>query len=91
MDAGREAGSVQSDAIRNIDGTIYAYMLNMGNGVAPTGALGLNTSQQGLYSTGTSGFGGEFTFDASRDVPTSNENRPANIAQPLVIYLGLSA
>ena len=29
------------------------------------------------------------TFDASRIVPTATENRPVNVAIPVILYLGL--
>ena len=86
--AGREAGSWQGDAIRNIQGTIYSYILNLGNGNSPSGALKINTSQQGLYTVGRDGYGGEMTFDASSAVPTGPENVPQHIVQPIVLYLG---
>ena len=31
------------------------------------------------------------TFDASRIVPTATENRPVNVAIPVILYLGLRA
>lgn len=86
--ADREAGSWQGDAIRNIQGAIYSYILNLGNGNPPSGALKINTSQQGLYTVGSGGYGGEMTFDASRAVPTGPENVPQHIVQPIVLYLG---
>mgnify|MGYP000727235666 CR=1 FL=1 len=30
-------------------------------------------------------------LDASRVVPTANENRPANVALPVALYIGLPA
>jgi len=76
VDSGRVFGGAQGDAIRNITGTFDA---NVNDGAsAKTGAF---------YATGT-GFngsdgqagGGVVGFDASRVVPTANENRPRNVA-----------
>lgn len=76
VDAGRAIGSAQGDAIRNITGTFDA---NIDDGsTAKTGAF---------YYTGTTfggangaEVGGVVAFDASRVVPTANENRPRNVA-----------
>ena len=95
--AGREAGSWQGDAIRNVTGsagiggqTGIAYPLAMdGN----TGAL-CPQGEKGTHSlstmTSVSTYGG-LVFDASHAVPTAAENRPVNIAVPVILYLGLSA
>lgn len=74
-DKGRKLGSAQGDAIRDIVGNV--------------GTVGLNSKVNGAFkSTKESGVtisnGGEaddhVTFNASRVVPTANENRPRNIA-----------
>ena len=95
--AGREAGSWQGDAIRNVTGsagiggqTGIAYPLAMdGN----TGAL-CPQGEKGTHSlstmTSVNTYGG-LVFDASHAVPTAAENRPVNIAVPVILYLGLSA
>ena len=95
--AGREAGSWQGDAIRNVTGsagiggqTGIAYPLAMdGN----TGAL-CPQGEKGTHSlstmTSVNTYGG-LVFDASHVVPTAAENRPVNIAVPVILYLGLSA
>ena len=95
--AGREAGSWQGDAIRNVTGsagiggqTGLAYPLAMdGN----TGAL-CPQGEKGTHSlstmTSVNTYGG-LVFDASHAVPTAAENRPVNIAVPVILYLGLSA
>ena len=94
---GREAGSWQGDAIRNVTGsagiggqTGIAYPLAMdGN----TGAL-CPQGEKGTHSlstmTSVNTYGG-LVFDASHAVPTAAENRPVNIAVPVILYLGLSA
>ena len=95
--AGREAGSWQGDAIRNVTGsagiggqTGIAYPLAMdGNtgALCPQGERGTH-SLSTMTSVGT--YGG-LVFDASHAVPTAAENRPVNIAVPVILYLGLSA
>ena len=72
-------GVQQGDAIRNITGRISfadAYI---------DGASGVMNSQgsSGSYATGgltPNGSPDDFSFDASRVVPTANENRPVNQA-----------
>lgn len=88
VDAGRALLSAQSDAIRNIIG-----QLGTDNGWIfrnPTGAFydpynGKNTQRLRAVTT-SEGIGddgrslGWLSFDASKVVPTANENRPRNIA-----------
>lgn len=85
-------GTAQSDAIRNISGTISLHNLNghdyermqlFNEDVFATGALSL-----GNYANRYAGsdaeniiyLPGSFSFDASRVVPTAEENRPVNKA-----------
>ena len=83
----RAAGSAQGDAIRNITGklgeTIHTELFD---GVFYIGSTtGTRSYPEGGYTAG-------FPFlDASRVVPTAAENRPANIALPVALYLGLPA
>lgn len=81
VDPGRNFGSRQTDAIRNITGTYQSYFNTQAN--AKTGAF---------YDAGSTkgGSGGNedykcLGFDASRVVPTANENRPRNVALLYVI------
>ncbi|WP_394183359.1 phage tail protein [Marinomonas posidonica] len=78
IDAGREIGSWQNDAIRNITGSMSGA--NRGNFSGSSGAFikGGNTGRARLDDG--SYYSGGFSFDASRVVPTANENRPRNIA-----------
>lgn len=82
VDDGRIVGSMQGDAIRNITGKMVAreYSDKSYTDPAPTGCFisgsdtsscVLNGSYRAPYLTG---------FDASRVVPTAEENRPKNIA-----------
>ena len=83
----RTAGSAQEDAIRNIAGklgeTIHTELFD--------GAFYIG-STTGTRSYPEGGDTAGFPFlDASRVVPTANENRPANVALPVALYIGLPA
>lgn len=75
VDSGRLVGSSQSDAIRNITGWFGAddRMFGTYGGAFYLGG-GSNTGSEGT------GGGYYFVFDASRVVPTADENRPRNVA-----------
>ncbi len=79
VDTGRSAGSFQGDAIRNIAGTFHAVQREDTSPTALSGAM--YDSGDNRYGSDT---GGSLTnvigFDASRVVPTANENRPRNVA-----------
>lgn len=81
VDAGRELLSFQSDAIRNIIGTVNPVYT--GSGSRATGALtttvnagtvAIPAQAGGTQSANTIG------FDASKSVPTASDNRPRNVA-----------
>ncbi|UEM37997.1 phage tail protein [Pectobacterium aquaticum] len=78
-DAGRALLSAQSDAIRNIVGTIG----QLNDRVNTTETAGVFDANR--YTGSSAGLAGGqrgkiVTFDASKVVPTANENRPRNIA-----------
>lgn len=80
VDAGRGVLSAQSDAIRNITGDIgfysngaFTYLSKVFYGERKNNILGATSTNTGEYYSFA-------TFDASRVVPTANENRPRNIA-----------
>ncbi|MNR96760.1 Phage Tail Collar Domain protein [compost metagenome] len=80
IDVGRLIGSKQGDAIRNITGDAPG-----GSGArvpesSYTGAFSVSEKAAGRISTGENWGLLTATFDASRVVPTANENRPRNIA-----------
>ena len=83
--AERAVGSKQSDAIRNITGGIQgltAYGLScQGAFVGQTGGR--------VFASGGDGYTvPNMSFDASRVVPTADENRPRNVAfLPCIVYL----
>lgn len=79
VDSGRTLGSAQSDAIRNITGSLNNVQKQL------TGAMGFSGAffDQGYVGGGNSGGGSPshvVGFDASRVVPTAAENRPRNLA-----------
>ncbi|GAB7511421.1 hypothetical protein [Bilophila wadsworthia] len=80
----RAAGSAQGDAMRRITGAFYAFS-SAADGVFSTGEplmSGTNLSQPPSDRQ-------RITLDSSRTVPTAAENRPVNVALPVVLYLGL--
>lgn len=77
-------GRLQGDAIRNITGAISAY----DGGEVPAGVdRGAFTPVAGGGSIpiGSSGVRSYQTFDASKVVPTANENRPTNSSMIVLI------
>lgn len=81
VDNGRVLLSAQSDAIRNITGTVDNTAMFMSGGPpATSGAFSSgNLSTDSSATTSGSSYHA-LTFDASRVVPTAAENRPRNIA-----------
>lgn len=79
IDTGRTMGSAQGDAIRNITGKI-----SLAGSVyvdSTSGALVKGTALTGKNANGNNvNQTDDFQFDASKVVPTANENRPRNIA-----------
>ncbi|OWO82710.1 hypothetical protein B5C26_08730 [Photorhabdus luminescens] len=85
VDMGRVCGSWQGDAIRNITGRLDVRLDGSFSIVdAAAGSFtktrdtssGLYCLQEANYARGAD----NVTFDASRVVPTANENRPRNVA-----------
>lgn len=81
VDSGRGFASFQSDAIRNITGSL-AFGLQMANVQAAVGAFTSGGGNQFMpqQSTAASVGNNPILFDASTVVPTANENRPRNVA-----------
>lgn len=78
IDTNRSLLSSQGDAIRNIIGALVDVRFNTyhsDSGVFTTSVIG-NASSDSIKG----GYAKRVTFDASRVVPTANENRPRNIA-----------
>lgn len=82
LDKNRTLGSMQDDAIRNIKGTL-GWTFSISDAKYNPGALYWNTKTSRSMSTvsgnTTNSYDG-ISFDASRSVPTANENRPVNVA-----------
>lgn len=89
VDTGRAVGSAQGDAIRNITGNpeVSVATFNGTSGTFGTGAIRSQVIRDGSAQTVGGGIGSYFnmTFDASRQVPTANENRPRNVAVLTII------
>lgn len=83
LDMGRLIGSAQGDAIRNIVGQSEVFHVQtLGNRYGTDGALQTVKSGVvgGAVNAGASDNMSSINFDASRVVPTANENRPRNVA-----------
>lgn len=80
-DSGRTLLSAQGDAIRNLKGT--ASPIYTGTGASATGAMTTTTSSGAVQipsQSGGSQAANVIGFDASKTVPTAEENRPRNVA-----------
>lgn len=88
VDAGRGLLSNQGDAIRNITGEFSDFMYqdeqSLSGTLTATGAIYRDLNIRDISATATASKilpqGDKIKFDASRVVPTANENRPRNIA-----------
>jgi phage tail collar protein len=74
IDSGRVLGSAQGDAIRNITASLDGDVALK----TASGAFSLSNWQGGSSGGGSGNH--SLSFDASRIVPTANENRPRNVA-----------
>ena len=80
-DSNRGVLSWQNDAIRNIYGEISPISETFGAAHVATGAFQYFEKHSDHTPTSIDrGLAGGVTFDASRIVPTANENRPRNVA-----------
>ena len=92
--SGRSVGSFEGDAIRNITGDIgnnlYSYGWAGTSTWSATGAF-RNSSDTGPVLKGQvhEASPKRFSFDASRVVPTSSENRPKSLTELVCIYHGV--
>lgn len=86
----RIAGSKQDDAIRNITGRAYMNAISSAVANDPVGALDAVTysSTKYAYVSGGIYYGADVILDTSWAVPTADENRPVNYAQPVAIFMG---
>jgi putative tail fiber protein len=89
---GLQVGKIQEDAIRNITGKLDGSHLGTGSQVLEgkmiaTGAIGTQYANR-TWSSESGGAGEQsvsFDFDASRVVPTADENRPKSLVLKLCI------
>ena len=81
VDSGRNVGTWQGDAIRNITGDMNVTNAHTTVEVNTAGAFHVTSNYDGAQN-GTAGkiWVSTVRFDASRVVPTANENRPRNVA-----------
>ena len=90
--AGLQVGKTQEDAIRNITGKLDGSHLGVGSQVLEgkmiaTGAIGTEYANR-VWSNDSGGYGEQsvsLDFDASRVVPTAEENRPKSLILKLCI------
>ncbi|EGW42979.1 hypothetical protein HMPREF0178_04059, partial [Bilophila sp. 4_1_30] len=82
----REAGSTQGDAIREIYGAFTRPLAPSDAGAA--GTFSSITRANYLFQRAQGESMAEVEFKASRVVQTAEENRPVNIALPVILYLG---
>jgi microcystin-dependent protein len=88
VDSGRAIGTAQGDAIRNITADMAmrqadnSTTMGLGSSTAVSGAFGISGaySRRGVQRTDGNWSVVDLNFDASRVVPTANENRPRNVA-----------
>ena len=78
-------GALQGDAIRNITGVVSGiYQVAFNNFSGAFCDIGTRDSRIDKVPTNPTGYTDDIGFDASRVVPTANENRPVNKA---VLYI----
>ncbi|WP_163372877.1 hypothetical protein [Endozoicomonas acroporae] len=77
--SGRSVGEFEGDAIRNITGTLTSA--HSGGAIAPR-------PLHSLLDSGNDMWFGATQFDASRVVPTADENRPKSLTALICIYHG---
>ena len=98
LDADRELGSVQGDAIRNITGvmalppSVWSHSgispLIRVDGVYASKLVNVGSVINGLSMGKATSSMQRIDFDTSLAVPTAEENRPQNIAMHTTLYLG---
>ncbi len=89
--AGREAGSWQGDAMCRITGVLGNFRwpaVISGSSLSKmtTGAGTTSVAEDDTIKTSQI-----LTFDSGEAVTTAGENRPVNVAVPVILYLGNSS
>ena len=82
----RQVGSWEDDATRNITAQFGNFLTSK---LDANGAFRVDAIANPAYGGNSHGWHTVLSFDASRVVPTANENRPINIGVTPVIYLGV--
>lgn len=87
--SGRSAGSWETDAIRNITGSMANVQSGVSSVIHCSGAFSGNSTA--TYGNHSGGGAHQFTidFDASRVVPIAHENRPMSHTELVCIYHGV--
>ena len=88
--AGRDAGSWQADAIREINAN-WSGIYSTTTVSSASGAGRFDLTIPECAATGQGEGYAQPSFAASLIVPTATENRPVNVALPVILYLGLRA
>ena len=84
--AARQVGHIEGDTIRNINARFGNFLTSARDA---SGAFRVESTANPAYDGNAHGWHTTISFDASRVVPTANENRPINIGMTPVIYLGV--
>jgi hypothetical protein len=90
----RQAGSFQNSATKNAIGTLHGLRSHGGLTTleVPGSVLFWQSGNFYEFASGSmNGAPGFVHFDLSRGTETANETRPANIAVPVILYLGRAA
>ena len=82
----RQVGHIEGDAIRNINARFGNLLASSRDA---SGAFRVDSSAHPAYDGNAHGWHTTISFDASRVVPTANENRPITIGVTPAIYLGV--
>ncbi|MCX8600244.1 MULTISPECIES: hypothetical protein, partial [unclassified Gilliamella] len=82
----RQVGSWEDDATRNITARFGNFLTSDRDA---SGAFRVDAVASPAYGGNSNGWHTVLSFDASRVVPTANENRAINIGGTPVIYLGV--
>jgi len=81
--------TTHEDAIRNITGRIATNFNLHETGGASSGAFDDDTGdeEKNITSGGNAFVGGDFTFDASRVVPTADQNQPVTSVENKIVFI----
>ena len=86
----RAAGSAQGDAMRRITGVLGQFRWPSAISGSSLSNLTLGGDTTAVAEDSITKTSGILTFDSGAVVTTATENRPINIAVPVILYLGIS-